>query len=496
MRLLPAIDLKNGRCVRLLRGDFACETAYPAAPLALARKYRAMGADWLHVVDLDGAREGRTEPGNRALIAELARESGLKLQVGGGLRTHSDVERVLEAGAARAVIGSAALQDPAEVREWVDDFGRDRIVLALDVRLDAGGTPCIVTHGWQRQTSRSLWDALAAFPAPRAIHVLCTDVGRDGALSGPNVALYAQAAGRFPRRRLASLGRHTGCGRFAGSGRKRRCRGHQRQGTAGRSHSHRGAAAILAKRIIPCLDVRDGRVVKGVRFREHRVVGEIMDLALRYRDAGADELVFYDITASPQARSVDRRWIERVARILDIPFCVAGGIRSVADAEEVLASGAEKISVNSPALARSGAHRCAEPALRHAMCRGRNRQSNDRRRVSSPAIHRRRHAHLRCRTQHSRLGDRGATARCRRDRSELHGERRRAPGVRYRAAERGARRLSRPARGLRGRGPHRAFRTTCSAIRPPTRRWLRASFIPGTSPFPISSGHSARTASR
>ena len=97
--------------------------------------------------------------------------------------------------------------------------------------------------------------------------------------------------------------------------------------------------------------MRDGRVVKGVRFREHRVVGEIMDLALRYRDAGADELVFYDITASPEARTVDRGWIERVARILDIPFCVAGGIRSVTDAEEVLASGAEKISVNSPALA-------------------------------------------------------------------------------------------------------------------------------------------------
>jgi cyclase len=97
--------------------------------------------------------------------------------------------------------------------------------------------------------------------------------------------------------------------------------------------------------------VRDGRVVKGVRFRGHRIVGEIMDLALRYRDAGADELVFYDITASPEARSVDRRWIERVARILDIPFCVAGGIGSVTDAEEVLGSGAEKVSVNSPALA-------------------------------------------------------------------------------------------------------------------------------------------------
>jgi len=96
--------------------------------------------------------------------------------------------------------------------------------------------------------------------------------------------------------------------------------------------------------------VRDGRVVKGVRFRDHRVVGDILELAARYRDEGADELVFYDISASPEGRSVDRAWVSRVARTLDIPFCVAGGIRSVAEAEEVLAAGAEKISVNSPAL--------------------------------------------------------------------------------------------------------------------------------------------------
>jgi len=96
--------------------------------------------------------------------------------------------------------------------------------------------------------------------------------------------------------------------------------------------------------------VRDGQVVKGIRFRDHRIVGEILDLAARYRDEGADELVFYDISASPEGRSVDRAWVSRVARTLDIPFCVAGGIRSVAEAEEVLAAGAEKISVNSPAL--------------------------------------------------------------------------------------------------------------------------------------------------
>jgi len=98
--------------------------------------------------------------------------------------------------------------------------------------------------------------------------------------------------------------------------------------------------------------VRDGVVVKGVRFRDHRVVGDVLELAQRYRDEGADELVFYDITASPDDRVVDRSWVSRVGRLLDIPFCVAGGIRSVAEAEAVLGAGAEKISVNSPALAQ------------------------------------------------------------------------------------------------------------------------------------------------
>ena len=110
----------------------------------------------------------------------------------------------------------------------------------------------------------------------------------------------------------------------------------------------------VARRIVPCLDVRDGQVVKGVQFRDHRVMGDILELAERYRDEGADELVFYDITASPEGRSVDVGWVQRVSRGLDIPFCVAGGIRSVAQAAAVLDQGADKISVNTPALERPG----------------------------------------------------------------------------------------------------------------------------------------------
>ncbi|USR78143.1 imidazole glycerol phosphate synthase subunit HisF [Photobacterium damselae] len=108
---------------------------------------------------------------------------------------------------------------------------------------------------------------------------------------------------------------------------------------------------MLAKRIIPCLDVRDGQVVKGVQFRNHEIIGDIVPLAKRYAEEGADELVFYDITASSDGRVVDKSWVSQVAEVIDIPFCVAGGIRTVQDANQILEFGADKVSINSPALA-------------------------------------------------------------------------------------------------------------------------------------------------
>jgi phosphoribosylformimino-5-aminoimidazole carboxamide ribotide isomerase len=196
MQLIPAIDLRAGRCVRLLRGDFAHETCYDAAPAHLAEKYRRLGAGWLHVVDLDAA--GDRGPSNRAVIAELATQSALKMQVGGGLRDAAGVTQMLDLGAARVVVGSAALTSVATVRGWLDYFGPERVTLAFDVRLDDDGTPRVATHGWQRQSELSLWNALANYGGSPLKHVLCTDVHRDGALAGPNVALYAEAVRRHP----------------------------------------------------------------------------------------------------------------------------------------------------------------------------------------------------------------------------------------------------------------------------------------------------------
>ena len=196
MELIPAIDLKDGRCVRLVRGDFAAETRYPVTAEALYERYVAVGARHLHLVDLDGARDG--VPAHIEVIEALARLGRLRLQVGGGLRTHAALERMLTQGIARVVVGSLAVTDPPLVAAWLQEFGPESVVLAFDVRLDAGGTPRIATHGWARQSPLALWEALGGFLRAGLRHVLCTDVDRDGALAGPNTGLYAEAVARFP----------------------------------------------------------------------------------------------------------------------------------------------------------------------------------------------------------------------------------------------------------------------------------------------------------
>ena len=195
MRLIPAIDLRAGQCVRLLHGDFEAETRYPTDPQSLLTQYRGVGADWLHIVDLDGARDGSL--GNRAIIVELAARKAVNLQVGGGLRNTAALAQMLDAGVARAVVGSAALSQVEQVQAWLAHFGAQRLTLAFDVSIDDSGVPRVMTHGWQRQSEYSLWNALDNYSQLK--HVLCTDVGRDGALTGPNVELYREAVRRYPQ---------------------------------------------------------------------------------------------------------------------------------------------------------------------------------------------------------------------------------------------------------------------------------------------------------
>ena len=193
MILSPAMDLMGGKVVRLRQGRFEDSTSYSDDPAQALRAFAEAGAAWAHIVDLDGARAG--EPAQHELIAGLAATSSLKLQVAGGFRTREQIARMFDAEVERIVIGSLAVKQPETVAAFLKEFGAERITLSLDVRV-LDGTPMVAVSGWTEDSGRSLWEIAALYP--QALHLLLTDIGRDGMLEGPNFALYEEAGRRLP----------------------------------------------------------------------------------------------------------------------------------------------------------------------------------------------------------------------------------------------------------------------------------------------------------
>ena len=204
MNIIPAIDLKDGKCVRLLKGDFDKTTEYSDDPAQVARQFAALAADSLHIVDLDGARYG--EQRNKEIVAAIAQESKLTVQLGGGIRDVETLESWFAAGVSRCVIGSLAITEPDTVKAWLTRFGGDRIVLALDVKMDAQNEPVITTHGWTQDSEATLFESVSDFLSAGLKHVLCTDVSRDGAMSGPNFELYQRIMSAYPELLLQASG--------------------------------------------------------------------------------------------------------------------------------------------------------------------------------------------------------------------------------------------------------------------------------------------------
>jgi len=203
MILIPSIDLRNGRCVRLLKGDFDRETRYDLEPHELLQRYRALGATWLHVVDLDGAKDGRLA--NRSVIIRLASQKALHVQVGGGVRSKAVVDDLLRNGIDRVIVGSAAVEKPAEVQAWLKQYGAEKVGLAFDIR-HVDGVPRVLTRGWTQESKLSLWEAIDSYLPHGLQHVLCTDAELDGAMQGPAVALYQEFTRRYPRLQLQASG--------------------------------------------------------------------------------------------------------------------------------------------------------------------------------------------------------------------------------------------------------------------------------------------------
>ena len=204
MKLIPAIDLLDGRCVRLLHGDFNKVTHYPLAAADLAKSYADAGAEWLHVVDLAASRDGADA--DTSALFELLGQAPQSVQTGGGVRTEKDISGRLDAGASRVVIGSLSVTDSKGFVSWLEKFGTEKLVAALDILFDDSGVPWPRIHGWTTRGERNLWQLLDELSAGGLRHLLCTDISRDGAMSGPNLDLYSEITGRYPQLRLQASG--------------------------------------------------------------------------------------------------------------------------------------------------------------------------------------------------------------------------------------------------------------------------------------------------
>lgn len=195
--IIPAIDLIDGNVVRLYQGSYQQTTEYNFKPINLRDQYAQAGARWLHIVDLSGAKDATKR--QLSLLTELMHAAPLNIQVGGGVRTEQDVINLLNAGANRVVIGSLAIRQPDLVQRWLRQYGGERLVLALDVAINAAGEKTLPSHGWIEQSSITLEQVLADYITAGAKHVLCTDISKDGTLAGSNVSLYQELTAKYPQ---------------------------------------------------------------------------------------------------------------------------------------------------------------------------------------------------------------------------------------------------------------------------------------------------------
>ena len=363
MQLIPAIDILDGKVVRLKQGDYDRVTVWSEEPVKLALQYEQQGATRLHLVNLDGARNPHDQSAFLALVQELAARTSLQIQTGGGVRTLQDIQCLLDSGVSKVVVGTLLFSGTETVASSVQLFGSHRMVGALDVRKGQ-----IQVEAWVRNTGISVRQALQQAAGTGLEEVLMTGIESDGLRKGPHLALYRTALRHSRGLRLIASGgvssledlsrlQRLGChaavvGRALLSAEVSLAEWSPSSDDASQDGEKRGAD--LAVRIIPCLDVDRGRVVKGTSFRNLRDAGDPVELARRYCAEGADELVFLDITATSDRRETACELAREVARAVNIPFTVGGGVRSVRDGRALLDAGADKVSMNTAALARPG----------------------------------------------------------------------------------------------------------------------------------------------
>jgi cyclase len=349
MLIIPAIDIIDGQCVRLTKGEFQTKKVYSSSPLDVAKNFEREGATMLHIIDLDAAKTGVAV--NKNIILQIAKTVDIPLEVGGGIRNIDTARQYLNSGIQRIILGTKAITEPDLLTALINEFGNRRIMVALEIKNGQ-----IAISGWQQTLDRDYLDVAKQLKNLGVTEILSTDVDKDGSLTEPNFKLVGQlvemgfnvvASGGIAD--LESLKKLKGLNVSAailGKALYENKINLQEALKIGQPISN------LTKRIIPCLDVMNGNVVKGISFGNLQIVGDPVELGERYSEQGADELVFLDITASKENRQTLFNVVAEVAEKVFIPFTVGGGIKTTDEIRKLLQLGADKISINSSAILR------------------------------------------------------------------------------------------------------------------------------------------------
>jgi phosphoribosylformimino-5-aminoimidazole carboxamide ribotide isomerase len=351
MLIIPAIDIIDGKCVRLTRGDFASKKIYSEDPIEVAMGFKAQGANMLHIVDLDGAKTGL--PVNKELIVKIKKATNLPVQVGGGIRNLDTIRYYLQAGIDRIIISTIALKNPEYFSDLFRRYGADRLVVSIDVRNGA-----LATDGWLETSEQNLTEFLEELKFRGVREIIVTDILKDGTLTTPNFETIELVNG-FGFNVVAAGG-------ISSTESLQKLRNMNIKGAILGKALYEGSIDLktaiktvetgsnLTKRIIPCLDVKNGRVVKGINFEDLRDAGDPVELAKYYSQAGADELVLLDIAASKENRKNMLEIVRKVAEEVFIPFTVGGGVTTPSDVRALLLAGADKVSINTAGVLNPG----------------------------------------------------------------------------------------------------------------------------------------------
>ncbi len=339
MLIIPAIDIIEGKCVRLEQGNYSKVKTYNCNPIKVAQQFKNEGVKLLHIIDLEGAKIG--EPKNIKTILEIFKKTGLDIQTGGGIRSFKDAEKILNKGIKKIILSTSALKNNNLIKKLITKFGAERIIVSLDIKDGK-----IMVKGWTEKSKTKLLEILKKLKEIGVKTIIFTDISSDGMLKGINKNLIKKilikdfrviiAGGVTNIKDLEELKKLKVYGCIIGKA--------LYEGKINFPQNN------LAKRIIPCMDIKNGRVVKGTNFVNLKTVGDPIELSKYYSESGADELVFLDIMATVEKRNILYKLVRKISENINIPFIVGGGIKTMEDIEILLKNGADKVSIGSYAV--------------------------------------------------------------------------------------------------------------------------------------------------